>query len=263
MKRAEKNLEERQEKEKRCAALIRKIQAGEKKFLEELWHEMRPVCAWACRKFYREFPSAFQLEFDDLFQCGYIALCDAAAHTKPDREDGFTSFYLYYLAQAIYRENGLRKGGRDENGKRRFDPCVSSGTLRFDAPRDNDDDREIASLIADESAVRALDRVIRNIYLRQLHDSLETVLEKLPPDERTVIRRFYYNGETYNEIAARLNVTPDRIRKIEDRALIRMRKYGEEIGLEKFLDGGGVRKVGGGSGDRLSELKERYRQALD
>ena len=265
MKNSTKTPEELAERNRRRAALLEKIRMGEKELLEELWTDMQPVCAWCCKRILKQFPSSFKLELSDLLQCGYIALRDAVEHTKPDMDaSGFARFYMFYLTNTIYRENGLAKGGREKDGRRRFDPCISANTRSLDAPLDEseEDRRDLSAFIEDDSAARSIDGIIQNIFLRQLHDSLEILIAKLPQDEQAVIRLLYYIGGPYKDVARSLKISTNKTRKIEDSALIHLREYGTEIGLEQFLETGGVRTPSGGSSDRIAELKEKYKRAL-
>jgi RNA polymerase sigma factor (sigma-70 family) len=56
----------------------------------------------------------------------------------------------------------------------------------------------------------------------ELGDKLRSTIEKLPPDERTVIEMHYFQGKTYAEIGECLDRTPEAVRKLWGRALVRL-----------------------------------------
>ncbi|HXY34044.1 MAG TPA: sigma-70 family RNA polymerase sigma factor [Planctomycetaceae bacterium] len=56
----------------------------------------------------------------------------------------------------------------------------------------------------------------------ELGDKLRAAIEKLPVDERTVIEMHYFQDKTYAEIGECLNRTPEAVRKLWGRALVRL-----------------------------------------
>jgi RNA polymerase sigma-70 factor (ECF subfamily) len=56
----------------------------------------------------------------------------------------------------------------------------------------------------------------------ELGDKLRAAIDKLPPDERTVIEMHYFQGKTYAEIGDCVNRTPEAVRKLWSRALVRL-----------------------------------------
>src|SRR5580704_19352028 len=56
----------------------------------------------------------------------------------------------------------------------------------------------------------------------ELGDTLRAAIDKLPPDERTVIELHYFQGKTYAEIGDCVNRTPEAVRKLWSRALVRL-----------------------------------------
>lgn len=56
----------------------------------------------------------------------------------------------------------------------------------------------------------------------ELGDKLRSAIDKLPPDERTVIEMHYFQNKTYAEIGELLERTPEAVRKLWGRALVRL-----------------------------------------
>jgi RNA polymerase sigma factor for flagellar operon FliA len=72
----------------------------------------------------------------------------------------------------------------------------------------------------------------REVEMRELRQRLVRAVEALPPQERTVIRSHYLQDVSFEEIAAKLNVTRGRISQIHRQALLRLRGT--------FSDGSGL-----------------------
>ena len=53
---------------------------------------------------------------------------------------------------------------------------------------------------------------------------LVQAVENLPPQERTVIKLYYFEGQTLKEIKAPLGVSESRVSQIHAQAVIRLRK---------------------------------------
>lgn len=205
------------DREQRIDGLVKKILSGESSLIYELWRELDDLCGWYCRKLLRQLPDAFKLEFEDLYNCGFIALCDALQHCTLENHAGFSTYYLFYLTGTIMQENRLTKGGYYKDGRRRFDPIITGGTLSLDAPTDESQDNPetLYNLLSDEQAPYSpadmADRIIDRIYNQQLHDILEELIAVLPEQQQFVIRQKYYEGANCLEIAEYMGVKRSRV----------------------------------------------------
>jgi RNA polymerase sigma factor FliA len=66
--------------------------------------------------------------------------------------------------------------------------------------------------------------VTSEIERNELHAELVRAVASLPPQERTVIRRYYFNAETLKEIKAELGVSESRVSQIHARAVTHLRQ---------------------------------------
>jgi len=66
--------------------------------------------------------------------------------------------------------------------------------------------------------------VAREIEREELRADLVHAVEALPPQERIVIRRYYFHGETLRQIRAELGVSESRVSQIHARAVGRLRQ---------------------------------------
>jgi RNA polymerase sigma factor for flagellar operon FliA len=59
---------------------------------------------------------------------------------------------------------------------------------------------------------------------REVRNSLVRAVEELPPQERTVISLYYFDGLTLKEIKSALNVSESRVSQIHAQAVIHLRQ---------------------------------------
>lgn len=274
-----KNSTDQIERKERINFLVREILAGRRECIYELWELLEGLCAWFCRRIHRELPREFGLEYEDLYNCGFIALHEALSHCSEEKMGNFSTYYTPWLLSTIYRENALSKGGHYKDGRRRFDPVITAGTMSLDAPVEGDDGKTdtIYNFLTDEHPDIALDTITKaenQIFLEQLRRVMEDLLAKLPEDDRFVIRQKYYRDLNCAEIAEQLKTSRQRVYQLEDQALIFLRRRGESCGLEQYLGyrinyyaGTGIkrfRESGVSSVERLAtrrmELEDRYKQ---
>lgn len=84
------------------------------------------------------------------------------------------------------------------------------------------------------------DAVLEDVYRAALRGALENVLEKLKPREQQIICERYGLSDgvekTLEEIGSSMNVTRERIRQIETKALRKLRRLGEIMYLQYFYE---------------------------
>lgn len=270
----------RNEIEQRMFMLAVRAKDGNTECLTELWGYVDRLCAWYCRKLCQQLPDRYLLEYEDLYNCGYIALCDAVAHFDPASESKFSAYYLFYLTSAIFRENSLPRGRRGKDGEKHHDPIISKGNTSLDAPLKSADEKPRTlqdSLCApcEDGEDRSIAGAIDRIYLQQLHEALEALILQLSDEEQYFVRQNYFGGVSRKAIAKELQITPHQIIQVEDRTLRRLREKGKTSGLEQFISGRvnyyagtGLKKFkeSGSSIERLAEhrmeLENRYKKLL-
>jgi RNA polymerase sigma factor for flagellar operon FliA len=67
------------------------------------------------------------------------------------------------------------------------------------------------------------------VEAREIRNSLVTAVEELPPQERTVISLYYFDGLTLKEIKSALNVSESRVSQIHAQAVIHLRQKLREL----------------------------------
>jgi RNA polymerase primary sigma factor len=114
---------------------------------------------------------------------------------------------------------------------------ISREPISLETPVGEDEDSHLGDFIEDDAAVPPVDAVIAV----NLHDQTTRVLSSLTPREEQVLRLRFGIGErsdhTLEEVGVRFNVTRERIRQIESKALRKLRHASRARHLRSFYDG--------------------------
>jgi RNA polymerase primary sigma factor len=104
----------------------------------------------------------------------------------------------------------------------------SRAPISLDAPVDDDESSRIADVVADPNAAAPFDRVLLETDTELVREVLATLTER----ENTILSwRFGLadgNQRTLEEIGAKMGLTRERIRQIQDQALKKLRAKMEE-----------------------------------
>ena len=148
------------------------IRAGQKELLPQLWNQVeRFVARQASRAMTLSDGFGGGVEFEDLYQSGYLALVAAVEAYNPARGMSFVGYLAFVLKSAFAEAGGCR------TARQAKDPLRHAGSL--DAPLGDDDgDATLADMIP-AAAPEPEDLAVESLYIRQLHDALETAMRGL------------------------------------------------------------------------------------
>jgi len=114
--------------------------------------------------------------------------------------------------------------------------AVGCHSVSLDAPRDEEDERCLLDMLADEHPSpeeEAMGRVLER--------DVEAVVSSLDVREREVLRLYFGLGEreslTLEEIGRRYGLTRERIRQIRNGALAKLSRRARRRRLESYLEG--------------------------
>lgn len=182
-----------------------------------------------------------ELEFSDFHQYATIGLIESLDRFDPSLGIRFATFAAHRIQGAVL--NGVEKLSEKQQqiATRKRLLNERADTLAHDHLPGKDIDSIIAELaeIAIGLAIGYLledsgmyfsgdeqgpDSVYASCELKQLKQQLQLVVEKLPQQERNVIKAHYYHGIRFDEIADELGLSKGRISQIHQHAVKQLRE---------------------------------------
>ena len=214
------------------------------------------------------------LPFLDLIQEGNLGLMKAAEKFEPDRGFKFSTYATWWIRQSITRANAdqgrtiripvhlvehinrvrktagelLRKNGREPTAEEiavrlEMEPDrvrellqLAQEPVSLETPVGEEEDAHLEDFIQDEEAGIPVDEAGRQLLRRELMSVLKSLT---PREERVITLRFGLDDgrpRTLEELGKEFNVTRERIRQIEAKALRKLRHPSRAKRLRDYLE---------------------------
>ena len=214
------------------------------------------------------------LPFLDLIQEGNLGLMKAAEKFEPDRGFKFSTYATWWIRQSITRaiaDQGrtiripvhlvehinrvrktagelLRKNGREPTAEEiaaqlNMEPArvrellqLAQEPVSLETPVGEEEDAHLEDFIQDEEAGIPVDEAGRQLLRRELMSVLKSLT---PREERVITLRFGLDDgrpRTLEELGKEFNVTRERIRQIEAKALRKLRHPSRAKRLRDYLE---------------------------
>ena len=214
------------------------------------------------------------LPFLDLIQEGNLGLMKAAEKFEPDRGFKFSTYATWWIRQSITRaiaDQGrtiripvhlvehinrvrktagelLRKNGREPTAEEiavrlEMEPDrvrellqLAQEPVSLETPVGEEEDAHLEDFIQDEEAGVPVDEAGRQLLRRELMSVLKSLT---PREERVITLRFGLDdgrSRTLEELGKEFNVTRERIRQIEAKALRKLRHPSRAKRLRDYLE---------------------------
>lgn len=201
------------------------IQQGDSEKMALLWERIERFVAFRANRVVGIMGDRIKVEFDDLYNSGYLALVGAVESFDAEKGFSFLTWFDFYLRRVFAETAGYRN-------KNKF--RVESAVVSLEAPAGEDDSITVEDTIADACNVEA--EVMETLSRQELHDLLERALGELPPMEEDVLRRVYYEENTLEAVGEVYGLSRERIRQIKSSALRHIRSGTVRKDLEERID---------------------------
>lgn len=147
--------------------------------------------------------------YEDLIQCGYLAVVDAYEHYEPSK-GSFNTLLGFYLKKHFGTWCASLSGWTLHQYRSLEENHVTVDSLNRPVGADNPSEAiELGDLIADPD--NPFEELETRLYLESLHNELEKLLNRINPSEARAIRLRYYEDKSINRIAEIMNRTPSRV----------------------------------------------------
>lgn len=201
------------------------IQQGNTKRLPELWSGVEGLVRWKAGKLCAILGDNTRIEFDELYDAGYIALIKAV-HTYNPEKAAFSTHFMFFIRNAFAEVTGYRFS------KQRNDPLRNAMSLN--TPLQDDSDCTFEETIPADIDVAK--EATTKLWKQELHKELEAILSGLEGNQAEVIRKHYYYNASFEEIAKDMKLHVNDVKRINAVAMGRLRNPANLNRLRPFYE---------------------------
>ena len=203
--------------------LVQAIQAGERNRIPELWEQVERFVRQQANRRINQLDGQCGVEFDDLYQSGFLALVKAVDSYRPENEASFIGWLAFHLKTAFVEAAGYRTQKKN----------TLNLSVSLDTPIGEDDDFTLLDTIADPTD--RIEEVEERIYQTQLREALDAALDMLPAEQSDVIRKYDLEGQPFQKLAETYGVSHQSIRQRRERGFHKLRQIKRTSAVGKHL----------------------------
>lgn len=194
-----------------------RIKAGESDLIEALWEQNKRLIHWKANGLfikYRERCIKAGVEYDDIMQVAFLALCNAIRDFDPSTGYKLMTYLNFPLRNGFSTLIGIRNRGRN--------PLNDYVSLNIVIGEEGT--TELVELQLDPESETPFEAVLEDLYNIELRNALENSLSKLPPKQAIAIRGRYFDGKTQKDIAAETGITHQNVHNLQRDGFTRLRR---------------------------------------
>lgn len=211
--------------------LVAMIKAGATDRMGELWQQVEGLVKWKAQRTITAL-EGFQcrgVEFDDLYQSGYLAIVKAVDTYDPAADSAFSTWFMYHLKTAFAEITGYR------TQKGRQEPLNNYTSL--DTPLSDDaDSDDLMDVVADPAGLRWRESVEESVWQKELQEAVGSAMSNVPEQYREVLRLRYWENMTLEDIGELRGVSKERVRQMENKGIRLLQQPRTACHLRPFHD---------------------------
>ena len=211
--------------------LVVKIQAGAVELMGQLWEQVERLVKWKAKRIMTvlEGCPGRGVEFEDLYQSGYLAMVAAVNTYDPAAGGAFSTWLMYHLKTAFAEATGYR------TQKGRQEPL--NNYLSLDTPLTDDaDSDDLMDVVADPAGLQWRESLEDAIWYKELQEVVEAALATVPEKYRDILRLRYWEEMTLEDIGDLRGISKERVRQMENKALRHLQQPKTASQLYTFFD---------------------------
>ena len=217
------------------------ISQGGDDMLERLWLNNTGIINQAAWRWSHSGPAADlpmneqKTLYEDLMQCGYLAVVDAYEHHDPEK-GAFTTLLPFYLRKHFRNWCASLSGWTRHQYNEATKNNIRVESLNRIVYSDDagGDGIELGDLIPDPDDHFA--ELVDRLYIESLHGKLDKLLNRIKPQEAEAIRLRYYKEKSVEQIAEIMGLTDSRIGQILASGMRNLRQEAVKSDLAEYVD---------------------------
>lgn len=211
--------------------LVAEIQAGAVELMGQLWDQVAGLIKWKAKRIMTvlEGCPGRGVEFDDLYQSGYLAMVAAVNTYDPAAGGAFSTWLMYHLKTAFAEATGYR------TQKGRQEPL--NNYLSLDTPLTDDaDSDDLMDVVADPAGLQWRECLEESIWRKQLQEAVGAALSTVPEQYREILRLRYWEDMTLEDVGDLRGISKERVRQMENKGIRILRQPKTASQLYTFCD---------------------------